>query len=594
MAAADEARKELARRELAKRQGGAPQPAPAPEPISQFESAKQGLAQGVSFGFADEASGGIGAITDTVTSFINGDLEWGDFTESYRQRVGEARDAVSAAQEANPKTFMAGQAGGAIASGLATGGAGAIGKGLGAATKLGAGLGAAAAAGASEADLTRGEVGELAEDALLGSAIGAVTGVGGELVGKALGATGRFVGQSQIGQKLRQVASNVISPKGAAASLAKEARASGKKAFSQVENKNLESGIAGLQKRGVIPSERDTFLATSRKELSQAVKGERQTLGKSIENLATLADESGVDFGSNKLGLNNLRKVTKEIRKGSTADEFNVALDEVSDRLTNESFKATDLAGIKQELDNVIRVGNKLGSLKKSQSKTLMGVRKQVKEALESKIDEAAANNPQMQQELNSHGMKKFADLNDAFSDTIQVDRVLDDAVALADEAAGRLEVGSLADQISDLTRMEGVVSAITGGAGKLVGKAAEGVTKKAGPALGAAGRGIGATARAAARREKESALVARTIYQSIDEDNIINDEGERQAHVSRIMRNSTLPHSQKFREINMMQTTGKMNPESIPARDKKQILKEIDAENRALQEEVMNQLRGL
>lgn len=577
------AMQELARRELERRQQSATQK----EAPGMMESAGRGLAQGVSFGFADEASAGISAsmsgINDTIANFVNGKMEFGDFVGAYRNDVEAARAADAAAQEANPKTFAAGQVVGTIAPVLATGGAAAAGRGALGAVKLGAGLGGLAAAGASEADLTQGDVGGLAEDVLLGSALGAATGVGGELVSKGLGAAGRVAGRTQIGQKIKDIAANVIKPKAIAADLRNAAKASTKKAFDPRLNKNLERGIEGLQKRGLIPSERSTFQNLDKRELYKTVRKESSVLGESIEKVGKLADEAGVDFGSNTVGIKTLRDTAKTLRKSSTSDEFKTSIDNVAELLNKDQFKATDLQGIKRELDGLIKTGSTLKSIKKSQMSNLMKVRTQIKDALEDKIDDAASRSPKLQAELDSHDVKNFAELNDAFGDTSVVRDTLADAAAIADFEEGAFQASPLSEQISNFARQEGLVSAITGGLGRGIGAASEKGVR--------AGATIGRTVRAAAQVEKQSALVARQLYQSMDEDNVLNDDIDRKAHAGRVLSNPTLSHAQKFREINMLQSSGKINPDSIPQRDKRQVMKEIEAMNKALEDEV---LRGL
>jgi predicted nucleic acid-binding Zn-ribbon protein len=575
--------KELARRELARRQ----QPKQDQGP-GQLEALGRGIAQGVSFGFADEASAAVGAgikgLQDTVGNFISGKLEFGDFVGEYQQQVEAARQADAAAAEAFPKTFTGGEIAGAIGSAVIPGGLGAkavqaAGKGLGGAIKVGAGLGGLGAAGKSEADLTQGEVGELAEDVLLGGAIGAATGFAGEGIAKGLGAVGNKI----IPQKVKDIAADVIKPKAVAAELRTAAKANTKKAFDQRTAKNLEKGIEGLQKRGVISGSRKEYLGTDKRELFKTVQEEANTLGSSIEKVVNQVDDAGVDFGSNSLGIGKLREAAKQIKKSSTSDEFNTMVDQVQERLQGDTFKASDLFGLRKELDRLLEVGGKAGALRKSQKATLAKVRTQIKDALQEKVDDVAAKNPAIQAELDSHGFKKFGELNDAFGDTAVVRDTIADAAAIADFEEGAALASPLGQEVKDLLGKEGALSAIISGAARVGGAVAE-------PTIRAAGA-VGKTVRAAAQAEKQSAVIARQLYQSIDEDNVINDEAERKAHAGRVMSNPTMSHAQKFREINMLQNTGKINPDSIPARDKRSILKEIEAQNRALEEEI---LRGL
>src|SRR5688572_29503375 len=63
------------------------------EKPSEVESAARGFAQGASFGFADEISGGVESLI-------------GDKT--YKQARNESRENFKKAQEANPGSFVAG------------------------------------------------------------------------------------------------------------------------------------------------------------------------------------------------------------------------------------------------------------------------------------------------------------------------------------------------------------------------------------------------------------------------------------------------------------------------------------------------------
>lgn len=150
--------------------------------VSKTESGLRGGAQGLSFGFADE-------LTGALQSMI------GDKT--YEQARDESRANYTKAEEANPKTYMAGEIGGAVlpavAATLASGGsaapaaAGGIAKMIAPTTIKGmAALGAMDALGHSESDLTKGDIGGAAKDTARGAVTGAVAGG----IGKGISAAG--------------------------------------------------------------------------------------------------------------------------------------------------------------------------------------------------------------------------------------------------------------------------------------------------------------------------------------------------------------------------------------------------------------------
>lgn len=552
-----------------------------PEP-SLTEAVLRGGAQGLTLGFSDELTSGTLAgvefLSETVSNFSQGKIEFGEFLDTYKTALDQARAADAAAQEAHPIAFGAGEVGGTLVTGLATGGAGlargalTLGGKLAAGAITGAALTGATAAGKSEADLTQGEFGEFAGDVALGTAIGAATGVGGELASKALGAVGQAIGRTGLGSRAKSIIGNVISPKGVASNLSKAARANTKRTFSQVENKNLEAGISGLQKKGLLPTARNEFLGADKRELFKTVTEERTILGKSIERVVNLVDESGVDFGSNTLGIDKLRTVVKALKKSSTSDEFSSVIGDVEDLLGNRVFKASDVLGLKRELDNLIKTGTNLKSLRKSQNSALKEVRTRLKELLEEKVDDAALKNPAIKEELGSHGVKNFAELNDEFANTSVVGDVLKDAAALSDEAVGAAEAAPALEGLADIRNIAGILSKIS-------------------RPVEAVARGIGTTVRRAVQASKDSALVARTLYPSLDEDNVLQDENDRRIFQGDLSNNASLSHGDRARQMNRVTSTGKIDPDSIPQDKIAKILRQLEDEDARAEREIMAQV---
>lgn len=133
------------------------------EAPSELESATRGAAQGLSLGFADEATGAAEAALDWLKNDPKG------FMDNYRKHRDESRANYSEAEKANPKSYMGGQIAGAVGSAFVPGMQGAT---LG---KLAA-LGAAQGLGNSSADITTGNTEDLvqaAKDTGLGAGIGA-------------------------------------------------------------------------------------------------------------------------------------------------------------------------------------------------------------------------------------------------------------------------------------------------------------------------------------------------------------------------------------------------------------------------------------
>jgi len=149
---------------------GQMQQAPAEEP-GIGESLARGAFQGVTFGFGDELSG-------LVRSLVNG--------TGYQEERDAARKANASASEANPIAYGGAELAGGLAAPIPGLGALKVGGKIATAAAHGAIAGGLGGLGGSEADLTKGDFHQAASDtisnALLGGAIGAVTGKAGQLL----------------------------------------------------------------------------------------------------------------------------------------------------------------------------------------------------------------------------------------------------------------------------------------------------------------------------------------------------------------------------------------------------------------------------
>jgi hypothetical protein len=153
----------------------------APEGMSrnkntEVESALQGAAQGVSFGFADEIEGVGRAVKAAYEDPSKRNIK--ALGNSYKDFRDAARARYEMARADNPGSYTTGEVVGTIGSGFIPG----LGllnatKGIGITSKLikAGQAGAIAGAGTSNADLTQGDFGGLATDAGVGAAAGAVT-----------------------------------------------------------------------------------------------------------------------------------------------------------------------------------------------------------------------------------------------------------------------------------------------------------------------------------------------------------------------------------------------------------------------------------
>lgn len=154
--------------------------------IGKIESGLTGAFSGATAGFMDEITGATEALANMVGvknthDLTKMELDTPDFDviENYRKGRDAKRAMQDAAQEANPKSYMAGQfAGAAATSALPVVGGTSI-------SNLAA-QGAAQGLGDSRADLTEGDVLGAVKD----TSIGAGLGVGAGLAGKAISAVG--------------------------------------------------------------------------------------------------------------------------------------------------------------------------------------------------------------------------------------------------------------------------------------------------------------------------------------------------------------------------------------------------------------------
>lgn len=156
------------------------------EEASRLGALARGAAQGLTFGFEDEIRAGLGAVGSEISDLFTGKEE--NIADKYRRLVADIRKANKAAEEAHGGLFLTGEIAGGIAPALLTGGSslGISGAKTGGklalkelmkqGAKTGAKYGAAYGLGKSEADLTKGEVGQALGETLAGGATGAFAG----------------------------------------------------------------------------------------------------------------------------------------------------------------------------------------------------------------------------------------------------------------------------------------------------------------------------------------------------------------------------------------------------------------------------------
>ena len=143
-------------------------PSPPPQ-VSKTESALRGGVQGLSFGFADEATARLESITKN---------------KPYEQALQESRAAYKQAQEANPLTYLGSEvAGGVLPALIPTGATQATGAAsLGRLALIGAGTGGLSGLGYSEGETVK----DIAKDVVIGTGLGGALPVIGRGIAKGI------------------------------------------------------------------------------------------------------------------------------------------------------------------------------------------------------------------------------------------------------------------------------------------------------------------------------------------------------------------------------------------------------------------------
>jgi hypothetical protein len=291
-----------------------------------LEAGLRGIEQGATLGFGDEINAAASALLDTLTG-RNKDLS---VLDDYVKHRDESRAAFKAAEEAHPYISGAANIAGGIAPALLTGGSSLAGQGIVGAAKLGAGYGALAGLGGSEADLTRGEVGQSIKDTATGGVMGGVLGgavhAGAEKFGKTLKNAG--IG---LGTAAKEVATTPLELPMVAEPL-----------------EALKQGLQGQKLYGI----------TANKELQeqfiQAHSGLASKLA-SAENAASSAKTQGLLKANERVDmypwLKAYNSMSKNLRSSRGADEKVISdLDKVGSYI-QRVFMGADDEGVARQLE---------------------------------------------------------------------------------------------------------------------------------------------------------------------------------------------------------------------------------------------------
>lgn len=138
---------------------------------SPLQSGAEGAAEGATLGLKPIIAGASGTLMDTLT----GVSPPSDILERYRQLRDAETKRQEEAKSTNPKSFLAGELAGGLAGGAALSGpaqGASLLEKLKASGLLGAKLGATSGFATSKGDLTKGDVGQVAQDTGIGALAG--------------------------------------------------------------------------------------------------------------------------------------------------------------------------------------------------------------------------------------------------------------------------------------------------------------------------------------------------------------------------------------------------------------------------------------
>ena len=322
--------------------------------ISELESAARGAAQGLSFGFADEGAGALGALSDKLSG------KEGDLSELYKKHRDESRALYDEAHKANPKSYTAGEITGGVLPAFLPG----VGAASGASTlaRLGrtALAGGAFGLGNSNADLTKGEVGKAALDTAIGAGTGALLQHGAEKLAPKL---------SDVGQYLRNKAENLaVTATGATGNQAS-------KFAPNAGRELLDSGIVGFGNTPRnIADKASQRLTTSRNEIDSVLKA---------------LDEQGIKVSPEEV-QNALSKHSAELsEKAGTLPAFRKAQGLAEDVAQVQGKNSLPLSELESQKRSFGKTNWADPDIAQAQKSTYRGLRDLVEE-------KAAHHNPQL------------------------------------------------------------------------------------------------------------------------------------------------------------------------------------------------------
>lgn len=387
------------------------------EPKTSMPSAiAGGIAQGGTFGFADELYGGLKAgaqklgIGKDQSSIMDEDQSFmGKLKSNYQADRNQYRDYQKQLSSEHPVAYKTAEIGTAVGTGLLTGG-GAVGT----LAKLGtAGAeGAAYGLGASEADLTEGEFKDALKDTGIGAGIGIATagtmmGAGKLVKGgynKIYGRGGKDLATDAAGDVLELTPTQRAD---AAKDVVKMGPGKTSTVAEELPNYLREKGGV-VQSAKKLKQQAQKSLDDAGTEIEKVLNEYDNTLNEMVESAPDVRNVKGVDTVSTgadtfgyKLNLNELAKnksgkeIYNKLQQSHAADQFSDKLgfkfENLAKTLEDDIAPLRNQPGFKPQLAKVDKYINELRNFKSSAGdnviesiKELHGVRKNTDKLIKS------------------------------------------------------------------------------------------------------------------------------------------------------------------------------------------------------------------
>lgn len=394
--------------------------------VSMLESAGRGIAQGVTFGFADEIEGGLkSAFSD----------------KTYEQERDAARAEYQAAEKANPIVSTGAEIAGSLPWLLVPGmgevrGATLGAKALGMAAQ-GAVQGGLVGAGKSESDTVGGVLQDTASGAVVGGTLGGALPV----VGAGLGKVGSYVSET-VSPKLSQMAE-----KQAAKAIGVEDSSLGRMALDENvvgfrSNEKMANRLEDLQ------SSTGKAIGETRSQL-EGIKNieSNKLLGNIDDKLASKYETKNLESGLNS-DISNLYGKVKEtiLNKGEYSVQDLKSLRDEIKRIAN--FKKTDPNQLTQKEDFARDLYD---VLTKTENDMVKGTYGYTLERDLLKVTEGKTEDEMLQMSLpfteifqtNYLGKEKFIQNKDRFSKLSQIKKGLEKRMKKNESGNNLLEIGA-------------------------------------------------------------------------------------------------------------------------------------------------------